>query len=68
MLKDHDLAQERAEQHVFADNPKDDFRCAQCGKPRALHAHDGFTPKRTPSHVAMGSAVRYYGRDTRTDV
>ncbi len=66
MIKDHDLAMQRAEQHPFTTNPKDDFRCLQCGTPRALHAHDGFTPSRTPTHLAMGEAVRYYGRGERT--
>jgi hypothetical protein len=66
MLKDHELFVNRAEQHPFTPHPKDDYRCAQCGKPRALHARDGFVPQRTPSRLAMGQAVRYQSIGERT--
>lgn len=32
------------ERHVFVKDPANDFLCAVCHRPRAMHLHDGFVP------------------------
>lgn len=37
-LKDSRFLDQPLEQHIFLVDPKDDYRCAKCHRPRALHA------------------------------
>ena len=36
------------EKHVFRGSEKDDYYCAKCGKPRAVHQDTGFRPAMPP--------------------
>ena len=66
-MKSWQLAQARAEQHPFDPAPDSDFLCV-CGKPRAVHLHDGHVPNPAPPSVCMIQSVRYGRTQPRNKV
>ena len=57
-LHDTGFLQYPLESHAFVVDPKDDYRCARCHRPRALHEQpeealpDLPPPPQPPEHVA----------------
>jgi hypothetical protein len=56
--------------HAFAASTANDFLCAYCGKPRAVHADDGFAalpdpPRNMDTNVRYRSA--FHSRGERLD-
>jgi len=54
------------ENHVFLPSKSDDFLCACCQRPRALHFHDGFRPSSLPSiYDRMPTNIKFRGPHPR---